>query len=357
MEKMKERRLIYASIVVSVIAVVVACASLAAPHATYVTNNYYTTGNAPATLSNGTATTTIAPATGYDISSALLTPPTSLSDAPVITQVQAPGKSLTDLNEPLNASELSAINNAPDSYFETAGEMFLNGTLKNNVGIPTTKVPMFVVNGKPSVIYVGSITCVWCAANRWSMALALSRFGNFTYLFKGYSALEDGDAPTLYWTPAHYNETSVAMGSFYSSKYINFLPYEESAPISGGFSLQPLGALQQYANATGNLAYIDGVKYVISINSFEGTPYSVWDGYVAAGADAHAFGNNSQSTSLLNMTHEQMLQQLADPSSQLAWTEYAGADYYSAMICKSLNNTAPVCALNAIKTMEASLGS
>lgn len=132
---------------------------------------------------------------------------------------------------------------------------------------------------------------------------------------------------------------------------------EESAPIIGGFSLQPLSAIQQYANQTGNLAYIDGVKYIVSINSFAGTPYTIWGNYVAAGSDARAFGNSSQSTSLLNMTHQQMLQQISQPSSQLGWTEYAGADYYTAMICKSINNTAPVCGLSAIKSIESSLGS
>ncbi len=236
-------------------------------------------------------------------------------------------------------------------------EMLINGTLNNSVGISTTHVPLFVVNGKPSIIYVGSITCIWCAANRWSMALALSRFGNFTYLFQGYSALQDSDAPTLYWAPAHYASTSVALGSFYNSKYINFLPVEESAPITGGFSLQPLSVIQQDVNQTGNLAYTDELKYIIAINDFDGTPYTIWGNYVAAGADARAFGNSSQSTSLLNMTHQQLLQQLSQPSSQLAWTEYAGADYYVALICKSISNAAPVCGLSAIRSIESTLSS
>jgi len=348
--KLNGRLLVYASIVISIFALAASSAALIAPHTVYVTNTIIIKGNA----TNGTNATHLS---GYNISSGLMVPPLSLSDAPVITQIRPPGNSLTGINEPLNASELGAINNAPDSYFETAGNMLLNGTLNNTVGIKAARVPLFVVNGKPSVIYVGSITCIWCAANRWSMALALSRFGNFTYLFKGYSSLGDGDAPTLYWAPVHYASTTVTLGSFYNSKYINFLPMEESAPITGGFSLQPLSAVQQYVNQTGNLAYVDGVKYVISINSFGGTPYTIWGNYVAAGADARAFGNSSQSSSLLNMTHQELLQQIAQPSSQLAWTEYAGADYYTAMICKSINNTVPVCGLPAIKTIESALGS
>lgn len=338
--------LAYVSIGISVVALVVAAAAIMMPHTVYITNTI---------IVNGTVNSTKVLA-GYNISSSLITPPLSLSDAPVITQVQPPGNTLTGINGQFNASQLAAINDAPDSYFETAGEMALNGTLNNSVGnVRASSVPLFVVNGKPSVMYVGSITCIWCAANRWSMALALSRFGNFTYLFTGYSAKGDGDAPTLYWAPAHYETTSVDFGSFYNSQYINFLPIEETAPITGGFSLQPLSAVQQVANQTGSLAYIDEVKYISEINTFQGTPYTIWGNYVVPGADADAFGNNSRSTSLLNMTHAELLAQIAHPTSQLAWTEYAGADYYIAMVCKSINNAAPVCGLKAIGAMESGL--
>ena len=347
--KERERILVYASIVISVVALGIASVALAAPRTVYVTNTIFVKGN-------GT-NVTVTPLVGYNISSALIAPSANLSDAPVITAVRAPGNTLTGINEPLDAVDLGAINNAPNAYFEIAGNMLLNGTLNNSVGLKPAVVQTFVVNGKPSVIYVGSITCIWCAANRWSMALALSRFGNFTYLFQGYSALQDSDAPTLYWAPAHYASTSVALGSFYNSKYINFLPVEESAPITGGFSLQPLSVIQQDVNQTGNLAYTDELKYIIAINDFDGTPYTIWGNYVAAGADARAFGNSSQSTSLLNMTHQQLLQQLSQPSSQLAWTEYAGADYYVALICKSISNAAPVCGLSAIRSIESTLSS
>jgi Domain of unknown function (DUF929) len=346
--KARERILVYASIVISVVALGIASVALAAPRTIYVTNTIFVKGN-------GT-NVTVTPLVGYNISSAPIIPSANLSDAPVITAVRPPGNTLTGINEPLDAVDLGAINNAPNAYFEIAGNMLLNGTLNNSVGLKVAVVPTFVVNGKPSVIYVGSITCIWCAANRWSMALALSRFGNFTNLFKGYSSLGDGDAPTLYWAPVHYESTSVTLGSFYSSKYLNFLPVEESAPITGGFSLQPLSVVQQDVNQTGNLAYIDEVKYIIAINTFGGTPYTIWGNYVAAGADARAFGNSSQSYSLLNMTHQQMMQQIARPSSQLGWTEYAGADYYTAMICKTIGNTAQVCGLPAIRAMEPALG-
>ncbi len=306
------------------------------------------------------STTTVFVVKGYNITSGLLEPPTSLSDAPVITQNQSFGNRLTGINAPFNASELNIINNASNSYFEKAGEMFLNGTINNTVGASTKALPLFIVNGKPTVIYLGSITCIFCGENRWPMAMALSRFGSFSYLFKGYSSIGDGDMPTIYWAPAHYNISSTVLGDFYSSNYINLIAIEDANPISGGFNLNPLSTMQQRINQTNNVAYIDAMNYIISTNGFSGTPFTVWGAYEVGGADAVIFANNTskQGTApLQHMTHADVLNQLANPTDQFALSEYAAADLYIAMVCKTLNNTPSVCtAIPSIVKIEAKLG-
>ncbi|MEM4063868.1 MAG: DUF929 family protein [Candidatus Micrarchaeaceae archaeon] len=346
--------LTYAAIVIGVAALVSSLVSIA-----YVLN-FSSRISALNYTTHAPVTTTVASVSGYNINSPLITPPLSLAADPIISQQQPFGSRLTNINAPLNSTELAIINNASDSYFETAGEMYLSSKLNNSVGASATKVPMFVVNGKPSVIYLGSITCIFCGENRWAMALALSRFGNFTELFKGYSSFGDGDLPTLYWAPAHYNQSSIDLGNFYNSKYINFITLEDTDPITGGFNLQPLNIIQQEINSTGNLAYMDAIKFILQLNTFQGTPYTIWGAYNVGGADAVDFGNstpiNGQSLPLTYMTHEQVLSQLAHPNDQFAWTEYAAADLYVAMICGSINNTAPVCSLPAIKQIEVSNG-
>lgn len=297
---------------------------------------------------------------GYNITGTLITPPMSIPSDPVITAQQPFGTRLTNINAPLNASELAAINDAPNSYYEKAGEMLLNGSLTNEVGTTPTAVPMLIVNGKPSVIYLGSITCIFCGENRWAMAMALSRFGNFTALFKGYSSFGDGDLPTLYWSPAHYNQSTVDLGSFYKSNYVNFIAIEDTDPITGGFNLQPLNVIQQEINSAGNSVYSTAMAYILKLNNFQGTPYTIWGKYNVGGADAVVFGNttptSASSLPMTYMTHDQIFQQLSNPSSQFAWSEYAAADLYVAMICSSINNSAPVCSLPAIKQIEASKG-
>jgi hypothetical protein len=347
-----ERHLIYASIAISIIALILASISLYVPHTTYVYKNTTEIINGSTTSPNN-----ITKLTGYRINSSAAVPQSTLSDAPVVTQNQSFGSRLTGINSPLNATDLAVINNAPNSYFETAGMMYLNHTLNYSAGVSPTTVPLFMVNGKPSVIYLGTITCIYCAENKWSMALALSRFGNFSQLFIGYSALQDHDAPTLYWAPAHYNSTSVVFGSFYSSKYINFLPIEESAPITGSFSLMPLSSLQSAANQLGNLAYIDAINLIVELKGYEGTPFMIWGNYSFPGADMAVWGNSTASATLLSTTHAQMFQLLAHSTSQFALAEYAGADIYVAAICRSIGNTAPVCSLPAIRSIESTLGS
>ena len=132
-----------------------------------------------AVIPGNTVTTTIIPLTGYNIQGSLIVPNATLADSPVITANEPFGTRLTGINQPFNSTELAIINRAPDTYFDQAANMLVNHNITNIVGAQVNSIVPFVLNGKPSVIYYGSITCIYCAENRWAMALALSRFGNF----------------------------------------------------------------------------------------------------------------------------------------------------------------------------------
>lgn len=282
----------------------------------------------------------------------LITPPLSLSDAPPILAQQPFGERLTGINVPLNSSQLAVINGGPNSYFDTAARMYLNGSLTSLVGQQIAAAPLFTVNGKPTVVYLGAISCIYCGENRWAMALALSRFGIFQNLFFGYSSWGDQDVPTLYWAPAHYNTTSAAeFGNFYIGTYVTFLSIEYSSPITAGFQMQTLSYFQQQATAVNNTVYEEATGLLVRLNNFAGTPYTIWGRYSVLGADARNFGDvtstssstSSTSTSstavllpITTMTHDQVLASLANPTTPFAWTEYAAADYYVALICASL---------------------
>jgi hypothetical protein len=308
----------------------------------------------------------------------LITPPLSLPDAPPILTQQPFGQRLTDINVPLNSSQLAVINDGPNSFFDIAARMWLNGSLTSLVGQQIAAAPLLTVNGKPAVVYLGAISCIYCGENRWAMALALSRFGIFQSLFFGYSALGDQDVPTVYWAPAPYNATSaVDFGNFYDGNYVTFLSIEYASPIRGGFLMQPLPYFQQQATAVNNTVYEKATSLLVALNNFGGTPYTIWGRYSVLGADATNLGDvtstsstttSNESTSstsstaallpITSMTHDQILASLANPKTPFAWTEYAAADYYVALICSSLgiistsSTTAPpVCSEPNISSM------
>ena len=268
------------------------------------------------------------------------------------------GSRLTNIDEPLNATELSVINNAPESYFELAGQKLLNGTLADPIipQVPNSSDTFnaIVVNGKPTVIYIGAISCVYCGENRWAMALALSRFGNFSELYKGYSSFGDHDLPTLYWMADNYTtQAGVGYGNYYSSNYLNFVSADYESQIVQGFQVQPLSYFVQNAP---NETYKKAMSFMNKTGLFQGTPFTFWGKYAIDGADGIVFGNStptSQNLPLTDMTHAQVLQQLSSFNDQFAWGEYAAADVYIAYTCASINNTASVCSLPAITGIEA----
>jgi len=290
------------------------------------------------------------------VSGSLITPQLSLADAPQITAEQAFGSRLTDINVPLNATEMAVINNASQSFFITAAQMYLNKSLTIPIGANVAAAPLEVVNGKPSVIYLGAISCVYCGENRWAMALALGQFGGFQHLFKGYSSLGDADVPTIYWAPAEYNVSQgIDFGNFYTSNYINFLSMDYASPITQGFLMGPLTYFQQQATSTMSPAYETAANTIIKLNNYAGTPYTIWGKFSVPGADASNFGDaSSNATTTLpisSLTHDQVLGLLANPHTPFGWNEYAAADFYISLICASMPSPAPVCSLSSISTM------
>ena len=162
-------------------------------------------------------------------------------------------------------------------------------------------------NGKPEMLYIGAEYCPYCAAMRWSMAVALSRFGTFTTPLHGIHSSSTDVNPN---TP-----TLTFYKSGYSSPYLTFTPVENET-ISRG-PLQNTTAAQQalwqkYDSSASGVGYpfiSFGNKYVIK------TP--TYDPGVLAG-----------------MSWAQVATALHNPNSPVAQGALGTANLITAAICK-----------------------
>ena len=111
-------------------------------------------------------------------------------------------------SEDTTAQVISIITNLPSSEFDTVGQ----GTAKSLIQ-PISGSTLTGATGKPEVMYIGAEYCPYCAAQRWPLIIALSRFGTFSGLQTTTSSSTD-----VYPNTVTFTFRSAA----YTSQYIDF---------------------------------------------------------------------------------------------------------------------------------------
>ncbi|ABK53839.1 hypothetical protein Acel_2067 [Acidothermus cellulolyticus 11B] len=178
--------------------------------------------------------------------------------------------------------------------------------------------------GKPEVLYVGAEYCPHCGNTRWPLAIALSRFGQFSNLKTTYSSNSD--------SPAHIPTLSFYQSS-YSSPYLVFVGKEEEDGLG-----RPLEQLTSAENSL--FQSVGGLAY----------PFIDFAGKWAQKGDA------LQPTLLSGMTVDQVAKALEDPSSKQGKAILAAADIYTAIICEATGGQPTnVCSAPSVKAAEAAL--
>jgi thiol-disulfide isomerase/thioredoxin len=197
--------------------------------------------------------------------------------------------------------------------------------------------------GKPEFLYMGAEYCPYCAAERWAVVVALSRFGTFSKLYQTTSSSTDVDpsTPTFTFYSALYKDP------VYTSSYIDFVPVETQGNVpdsSGNYpTLQTPTAAQQsllstydaapYTSQAGSIPFIDlGNRYVLI-----GASYNAQD--------------------LANLQWQDIANDLADSNSAVSKDILGTANYLTAGICMmTQQQPASVCSTPAIQSIEQSLG-
>jgi hypothetical protein len=128
------------------------------------------------------------------------------------------------------------------------------GVPPQSVVVPPTVAtgqPPLVVDGKPGAVFVGGVFCPYCAAERWAMIVAFSRFGTFSHLRQTTSSP---------WDVFPSTPTFSFQGATYRSRYVGFATVEHSGNDVDGAGtnteLEPLTAQeaslwQKYDNSQG----------------------------------------------------------------------------------------------------------
>jgi hypothetical protein len=227
----------------------------------------------------------------------------------------------------LPASVIRDISSVPASTAATVGK----GTTIPRAVIPLSGTPL-TSGGKPDVLYVGAEYCPFCAAERWAMAVALSRFGTFSGLHGIHSSSTDvyPSTPTL----TFYKST-------YTSKYLTFTPVETTTVNKA--PLQKMTAAQQAL-----------------LNKYDVPPYVSQQ---AAGAIPFIdFGNKfmisgaSYSPQVLQgKTWSEVASSLSDPSSPISQGAVGAANLITAALCKLTGNQPASACTPAVLKLEAQL--
>jgi len=226
----------------------------------------------------------------------------------------------TPLPSSATADVVAAITTLPASEFETVGAGTANNLIKPIQGSALTGP-----NGRPEVFYYGAEFCPYCAAQRWPLIIALSRFGTFS----GLQATTSSSSDVFPNTP-----TFTFRNATYTSQYLDFLSVETTDRDRNPLQT-PTASERQLVSSYdpgGTIPFIDVAnRYAMTGAMY--TPDTLSGMSLRAVADA-----------------------LKDPSSTQAKAIIGSANLTTAAICKAnADQPGTVCSSSAIQSLEKNL--
>ena len=165
-----------------------------------------------------------------------------------------------------SAVVIAQVTGVPAAAFEAAG-----APAKRSPTITATGGGGLTADGKTRVLYIGAEYCPFCAAERWPLIVALSRFGTWQGLKYSYSA----PSPEVFPDTATFS----FHGATYTSRYVSFTGVETATnrQVDGSYEpLDKLGAddtaiMKQY-DPQGSIPFTDlGGRWVINGATYDPT--------------------------------------------------------------------------------------
>jgi thiol-disulfide isomerase/thioredoxin len=216
---------------------------------------------------------------------------------------------------------VTSITSLQASELDAVGTGSANNLIKRVSGSALTGP-----NGRPEVFYFGAEYCPYCAAERWPMIIALSRFGTFS----GLKTTSSSSTDVYPNTP-----TFTFHGATYTSQYLDFVSVETTDrnqnPLESPTSAQQ--ALVSQYDTAGSIPFVDfGNRY-----AFDGATYL---------PDV-----------LGGMSWQAVADTLATPTSPQAKAILGSANLITAALCRlTADQPATVCSSTTIQAIEKTIG-
>ena len=218
------------------------------------------------------------------------------------------------------AKVVGEVTNVSPSVLDAVGNGGSKNTLRSGGGGPILTGP----DGKPLMIYMGAEFCPYCAAERWSLLVALGRFGTFTGVDFNRSSSSDvyPDTPTFTFRNAKY-----------TSQYLDFSMVElqdrNNSPLQAPTSQEQ--TLMNRYDPSGNIPFID-----------------IGNRQVATGGWIPDM--------LASMSWQQIADDLSNPNAPSTKAIVGHANYLTAAICQVTGQKpSSVCSSPVIQRLQSEL--
>jgi Domain of unknown function (DUF929) len=239
--------------------------------------------------------------------------------------------------QPASAGVVQAVTAIPASVYDAVGVTSSDGT----VTPPSLLAgqPPLTYGGKPGVLFVANEFCPYCAAERWAVVAALSRFGRLS----GLDAMQSGSNEAFPGTPTFTFVTTRYKSSYLGAKFVEHFSDQKNAAGTAYTVLEPLSRatkalVARYGRATpttpaGTVPFLDIANQA-----------------VAAGA-------NFSPAVFQQLSASQIAAGLTDAKAPATQAIVATANYLSAVIC-SVDGGRPgaVCTSKGVVAADSALG-
>ena len=254
--------------------------------------------------------------------------PQGLSNGPTGSALAAVVKNVTTVP----ASTLDQVGNGGGAY---------TGKIQTITGNPAP----LTSGGKPELLYMGAEYCPYCAAERWAMIVALSRFGTFSGLATVHSGVSNGAGNQ---EPYPNTPTFTFAHATYSSPYLAFTPVELQTNIpdasNGGYTTLQTPTSAQQALIT----KYDAPPYVESSQAGAIPFLDFGNKYVSIGV---SFSNQA----LVGLSWSTIAADLHNPNSAGAKAIDGTANNLTAAICKMTGNQPASACTTTVQSLESQI--